>query len=173
LRSAKRERASTDIDRAQLLDGLAQRTGGSSAARNDVTQRLIGCKCEGFCRDFDHFSDKLSAIVLHRKRRKRRRRKNVVLEVARSLTDFGILLQEPGVLTQRTVVFNGHSFLYDFAAIAKGFADRYFDRFHDQLSPKVLHRKRRRSIMFFKHVVLEVARSPTDFGICIRNRRFS
>ncbi len=110
MRSAKRERASTDIDRAQLLDGLAQRTGGSSAARNDVTQRLIGCKCEGFCRDFDHFSDKLSAIVLHRKRRKRRRRrKNVVLEVARSLTDFGILLQEPGVLTQRTVVFNGHS----------------------------------------------------------------
>jgi hypothetical protein len=104
---AKRERASTDIDRAQLLDGLAQRTGGSEAARNDVVQRLIGCKCEGFCRDFDHFSDKLSANVLHRKRR--RRRKIVVLEVARSLTDFGILVEEPEVLTQRTVVFNGHS----------------------------------------------------------------
>lgn len=41
------------------------------------------------------------------------------------------------------------SFLYDFAAIARGFADLDFDHFHDKLSAKVLHRKRRRSIMFF------------------------
>ncbi len=54
------------------------------------------------------------------------------------------------------------SFLYDFAAIARGFADLDFDHFHDKLSAKVLHRKRRRSIMFKKHVVLEVARRDFD-----------
>ncbi len=51
------------------------------------------------------------------------------------------------------------SILYDFAAIARGFADLDFDHFHDKLSAKVLHRKRRPSIMFFEKMSFSRSRA--------------